>query len=309
MSFHETYVEPGLTGNGAMMLPEGKIKPTFDVDEYILQTCKDGDTGRVKKAVELYERLQGSEVPVPEVVEDHTDDPVPYYVVENVEGEVPGGRVSSWSDERAEEVAFQAGRHLGNTHKNLDYDEPGYGVLWSQDDRMVVHGYESWPEYLEDFFSRTMESVEAEDLFEEEEIDHLGEAAREVRGSAPEKPEKSILHGDYGPHNVIVDGSSVEAVIDWDNAVVGPPAFDYAKAEAYFADRFMGDTKEKVKHGFREGYRSTTGTFLEQEQIDSYGFAHAVEQVAGVSNTERDDKLKQAVFKKALAQGQRVLEE
>jgi aminoglycoside phosphotransferase (APT) family kinase protein len=34
------------------------------------------------------------------------------------------------------------------------------------------------------------------------------------------------VHVDYGPHNVLVDGSEVSAVLDWEAARIGDPAED-----------------------------------------------------------------------------------
>jgi aminoglycoside phosphotransferase (APT) family kinase protein len=35
-----------------------------------------------------------------------------------------------------------------------------------------------------------------------------------------------LVHVDYGPHNVLVDGSEVSAVLDWEAARIGDPAED-----------------------------------------------------------------------------------
>jgi hygromycin-B 4-O-kinase len=45
-------------------------------------------------------------------------------------------------------------------------------------------------------------------------------------GSCPE--ERKLVHGDFGSNNVLVDGTAVTAVIDWDNAMYGDPLYDIA---------------------------------------------------------------------------------
>ena len=42
------------------------------------------------------------------------------------------------------------------------------------------------------------------------------------------EPERRLIHGDFGSANVIADGASITAVIDWDLAAVGDPLYDVA---------------------------------------------------------------------------------
>lgn len=36
----------------------------------------------------------------------------------------------------------------------------------------------------------------------------------------------TVIHNDYGPHNILVDGDRISAVLDWENARLGDPAED-----------------------------------------------------------------------------------
>ena len=42
--------------------------------------------------------------------------------------------------------------------------------------------------------------------------------------------ERSLVHGDFGSNNVLTDGKTVTAVLDWDNAMYGDALFDVATA-------------------------------------------------------------------------------
>lgn len=44
----------------------------------------------------------------------------------------------------------------------------------------------------------------------------------------PEPGRRVICHGDFHPHNILVSGSTVTAVIDWPNTIVADPAYDVA---------------------------------------------------------------------------------
>jgi hypothetical protein len=60
--------------------------------------------------------------------------------------------------------------------------------------------------------------------------------------------EPVLLHGDLGSHNVFTDGREVTALIDWEDALSGDPAFDVAFWATFHPDR---------RHAaFLDGYRS-----------------------------------------------------
>jgi hygromycin-B 4-O-kinase len=42
------------------------------------------------------------------------------------------------------------------------------------------------------------------------------------------EPERRLIHGDFGSANVIGDGATISAVIDWDLSAVGDPLYDVA---------------------------------------------------------------------------------
>lgn len=54
----------------------------------------------------------------------------------------------------------------------------------------------------------------------------LEPAAEWLRAHLPAREDRTIVHGDYGFHNLLVAGSSVTAVLDWELATVGDPIAD-----------------------------------------------------------------------------------
>lgn len=54
----------------------------------------------------------------------------------------------------------------------------------------------------------------------------LHEHASDVAGA----PRLSLLQGDFGFHNMLVDGGQVTALVDWEAATIGPPARELAAA-------------------------------------------------------------------------------
>ena len=69
-----------------------------------------------------------------------------------------------------------------------------------------------------------------------------------------------FLHGDYGPHNILLEGDRVSAVLDWEIATPGDPAQDIAwflNCTAATADR----------QEFLEAYREAGGQPLNEYRL------------------------------------------
>jgi aminoglycoside phosphotransferase (APT) family kinase protein len=58
----------------------------------------------------------------------------------------------------------------------------------------------------------------------------------ECRMAFREQP-ASLLHGDPGSHNFMVDESGIRAVIDWEDALLGDPLFDLASLCTFHPER------------------------------------------------------------------------
>jgi aminoglycoside phosphotransferase (APT) family kinase protein len=60
-----------------------------------------------------------------------------------------------------------------------------------------------------------------------------------------------LLHGDWGHHNIFVEGNKIVAVIDWEDALGGDPAFDIAYWGTFVRPEMLA--------GFIEGYVTESG--------------------------------------------------
>jgi aminoglycoside phosphotransferase (APT) family kinase protein len=58
--------------------------------------------------------------------------------------------------------------------------------------------------------------------------------------------EPSLLHGDFGHHNVFSDGTDITAIIDWEDCLSGDPIFDVAYWGTFYSDEML--------QSFLEGY-------------------------------------------------------
>lgn len=62
----------------------------------------------------------------------------------------------------------------------------------------------------------------------------------------------SLLHGDLGHHNIFWDGERITAILDWEDALGGDPAFDIAFWGTFFPEEWLGE--------FLTGYRDLQPT-------------------------------------------------
>lgn len=81
-------------------------------------------------------------------------------------------------------------------------------------------------------------------------------------------PSKScLIHLDFHPLNVLTDGKKITGVIDWTNAAIGDPRFDYARTlsilqlDGYslFKENLL--TIKDFEEGWKTGYESIIGSY------------------------------------------------
>lgn len=124
----------------------------------------------------------------------------------------------------------------------------GYGLLCPQEETDSPEGVlSSWQMYLsrnlEDHLQGCLDSG-AIDSQEAGRIRMLFDAPLDQRL----RHQPVLLHGDLGSHNVFADGTSITAVIDWEDSLSGDPVYDIAFWATFHPER---------RHAaFLEGYRS-----------------------------------------------------
>lgn len=91
-------------------------------------------------------------------------------------------------------------------------------------------GGDQWPRIIEQLSSALDETV--------------AKAARRVVAdvlTAERGRGRTLVHGDFGLHNLLWGGHALPAVIDWDNASVGDPAIDLAPLIGMFGADAVGE--------------------------------------------------------------------
>lgn len=250
----------------------GAIKPTFridtDSDTYIIQTAAPDATGRLHKQRELYERLEGTAIPVPDVVHDGTGEEVPYQVLEYIDGDDPHDAHREMGMGEVLELTDEAGRYLAQAHEDLPMD--GYGWIRGSPDGLSIEESDNWRSFYRDFVEGHIDRIEDGPL----DRGDLTERARDVVDATiedvPKEPYGAVCHRDYRPGNLLADDIEITAVLDWDNAFAGDPRYDLARSQQSFGGTFADSAQEGlVRHRFRQAYEDVHED-LDDELHDIY---------------------------------------
>jgi aminoglycoside phosphotransferase (APT) family kinase protein len=216
------------------------------------------DVGREYRVITA---LAGTAVPVPGTVL-HCADPdvlgAPFYVMEKVEGTVyrTGEQTASLSSAQR----WQLSRSLVDTLADLHAVEPAEVGLgdFGRPEGFLARQVRRWRAQLDASRSRELAG-----------IDQLAEG---LAGSVPKSGPPAIVHGDYRLDNVLVRGTRIAAVLDWEMSTLGDPLADVGLLLIYW-DRLAATDNPVVdgvgaQHGFPEGatliewYAARTGSDL-----------------------------------------------
>ncbi|QYB06910.1 phosphotransferase family protein [Rhodococcus sp. USK10] len=179
---------------------------------HVLATAHD-----VAREHRILSALQGTQVPVPELV-GSCDDPTvigaPFYVMGHVDGQVVRrtADVHALLDENGcRSVGLELAGTLARIHE-VDPDGVGLGSLGRRDD------------YLERQLTRWMKQYIDTQTDPVPDVDRAHQRLVALR---PPQRRTTIVHGDYRIDNVIVSRSGeVRAVLDWELCTLGDPLAD-----------------------------------------------------------------------------------
>lgn len=183
-----------------------------DPEASLLETERDAE-------FRLYQALQGTGVPVPEVFwmeEDGRWLERPFFVMTRLSGEASAqSLVASGFGGHTEAIAEQKVAILARIHQ-LDWRELGLDFLGPPSGRSACAEMEI------DRWERTMR----EQALEPQPALEL--ALAWLRAHEPPAQKVSLVHGDYRTGNFLVDGDRITGVLDWEMAHLGDPMEDIA---------------------------------------------------------------------------------
>lgn len=186
-----------------------------------------------------------------------------FYVMSRVPGR------AMYSPEDVEEwLSMEARVHMGESFMDIlaalhSVDPADVGL----DDLGRHDGYVA--RQLRTWYGSWTASAEAAD-YDDERIHELHEM---FQNNLPEQGPARVVHGDYGPHNCMVDSDgNITAVLDWEISTLGDPMADFA-----YAINGWGDPEIEGDDGVSGSATTAPGFSNRQVLIDRYATATGVD--------------------------------
>lgn len=244
----ESYLSAHIDGFAAPMTVQqfdrGMSNPTFMIaaggKEYVVRKKPPGELLKSAHAVDReYRVMKGlweTDVPVPEMFhlcEDTSVMGTEFFVMERLAGRVFTEYAAAGRDETERRTIFRdAMRVLAALHA-VDYEAVGLGEF-GRPGNYVQRQYHRW----------TKQYVASQT----EEIESFNRLMEWLPERMPEAEETTIVHGDYGLHNMMFAPAEPRMVglLDWEISTLGNPLSDIA----YFCSRFFSaDPEHPIEQG------------------------------------------------------------
>lgn len=229
---HPGLIEGDLTG---FLIPGGKSNLTYIVTDaaaqelvlrrpplgHVLATAHD-----MSREARVMRALDGSAVPVPQVLAECTDDSVlgaPFYVMSKASGTAyrTKGELEELGAQRTGAIIDAMMTVLADLH-SVDPESVGLGDF-GRAEGFLARQVSRWRTQFEASRSRDLPGETA--LFEA------------LSARVPEQGPSGIVHGDYRLDNLLVDstlaGDPITAVLDWEMSTIGDPLTDLALLLVY----------------------------------------------------------------------------
>ena len=211
--------------------PPGKAMMETDRDVEWAVLSAIGECGAVAVAAARYYDAAGDQLGTKCIVLDHVDGPSLQAVLN-----------SSAADERAQHTA-----DLVDTMARIHSVEPD-----------AVAGALDVPTDWSDYLGRLIDRFRQADASHVEPVPFLRYVAGWLDAHRPRPLPLRLVHSDFQPANIMVDGSGAHLVIDWELAHVGDPREDLGYYNVYSSvsgpNLFLADPE-----GFLARYRERTG--------------------------------------------------
>lgn len=228
-------------------------------EEIVLYVCTDTSEKyerRFMKEEKLIEVVnQKTDIPTQVILKsDFTKEHIPYfyYIAEKVDGYNPIDRFKYLPRKTKRSIVNKVGKYLGQLHKNVKFSSSG-DIIY-QNDELEIEA-EKWESYLKNWAGNHLQQLEDgrfKDMVEEFENfidDHIELASTK---------DSCCVHWDVSPDNLIIKNGGINAVIDWEKAVSGPPEWDLANSRVQMIHRWFetDEINQELEKEFFRGYVS-----------------------------------------------------
>ena len=209
----------------------------------------------------MLETLKGV-LPVPEVLDiwygdEHT---IGALLLSSVQG-VPCTEVID------DQLSYQMGMYLAMLH---EVSTPGYGYHVADGFKILNHN--NWRLHIRSNFEKWTESCKEildSKLYERCILHFDG-----VFSALPDPDGPCIVHMDFRPGNILVNGNEVAGIIDFESARGGSSEIDFTKV-----NRYIWEVNPRTKIPFIEGYQSIRPMVALERVLPFYDFYDAFSAV------------------------------
>ncbi|MEO1062370.1 MAG: phosphotransferase family protein [Actinomycetota bacterium] len=148
----------------------------------------------------------------------------PFYVMDEVPGRALAKELGPFdSDQGRQQIGMALVEALARLHR-LDWEALGLSDF-GRPDGYTARQVERWTGQLERYRIRELPDLDA--------------AAEWLRANIPEMPRASLIHGDFGIHNVLFrpePPAELLAIVDWETSTIGDPLADLGYFLGYWVD-------------------------------------------------------------------------
>jgi aminoglycoside phosphotransferase (APT) family kinase protein len=225
----------------------GSINPCFIInDAKVIRFNTNTDKGadRFESEAAAYERLKGSEVPVPQVIKvDVTRKIVPftYLITSKINGETVIDSWTTLNPTQQQQIAFSAGKYLALIHQHT---YPKFGNLRDLPDG----GFEHWHDYVWDFFRRYARQALALKAINTKLEARIHAVLLHHKPTLDTMTTGALVHSDYHFENMLQSNGEITGIIDFEWAYSGDPSQDFIVDEKW--EEMCAGSREHVLKGY-----------------------------------------------------------
>lgn len=164
-----------------------------------------------------YRHFHSTSLPIPAVLETGDLDGMNFFCITSC---APGRTLQDLSLDEVRQT-FQPLENILRSVRGSDVSSTrGSGFL----DQNGIGSHQSWPSFLQSLDSQIWPDVSH--VIDTSQLRSV--ISRMLSLSEDIQEFRCLIHGDFGSNNVLTDGRSITAVIDWSEAMIGDPLYDVA---------------------------------------------------------------------------------
>lgn len=214
---------------------------------------KSSDTKYLKFYPEIQESLISLEVPIPKEITRGTIRRYFFVIQQFVEGDATNHIINL---KNMDTLLNQLGKHLKNIHQIKGQN---FGFISSN----LTGTYSTWIEFLLNNIkdnSKIISYSVKNNLITKQLLISSQNIIKRIYEKHIIQP--SLLHGDYKLSNTLSDGKNITAILDWDQAKLGDPMYDFANYHLFKDTEICVDDRSFYRGYF--GRDSIPQSYLER---------------------------------------------